>query len=422
MLDLVAITTLAGVVIGAFQLSGLTSKLPLLLMSAAGSNVLLLLVLTAVVSILLGMSLPTTVVYITLAVLVGAGAGADGHRPAGRPPVPVLLRHAVAHHAAGLPGHLRRGGDREIGLLANGLDRDAAGVVAYVVPFVFVFHPALLLRGTLPEIALAILTASLGVILLGIGCAGYLFRALGWARRTWTIAAGLSLMMPPVPGVPALAFDAAGLLLGGLLIITEWSAVTRRLPEKATLAVLLALAAGATGVGEALAQSPEAGEHRAALRTITDLPGRNDPALRAKFLAEYAAVDAEARRALLRRWLLVLGADGLLDALETRSGFCHWEGHDLGKEILGKTQDVGAALAVCGDRCTVGCTHGVLMAAFVGDGGDTAWKHATVADVRARIRDLCAPGEPPAALSPATARTAWATRCWSWTPATSRWR
>src|SRR5256886_2070443 len=71
MLDLIAITTLAGIVIGAFQLSGLTSKLPILLTSAAGGNVVLLLVLTAAVSILLGMSLPTTVVYVTLAVLIG---------------------------------------------------------------------------------------------------------------------------------------------------------------------------------------------------------------------------------------------------------------------------------------------------------------------------------------------------------------
>src|SRR5438132_236657 len=60
MLDLIAITTLAGIVIGAFQLSGLTSKLPILLTSVAGGNVVLLLILTAAVSILLGMSLPTT--------------------------------------------------------------------------------------------------------------------------------------------------------------------------------------------------------------------------------------------------------------------------------------------------------------------------------------------------------------------------
>ncbi len=38
MLDLIAITALAGIVIGAFQLSGLTSKLPIVLTSAAGGN------------------------------------------------------------------------------------------------------------------------------------------------------------------------------------------------------------------------------------------------------------------------------------------------------------------------------------------------------------------------------------------------
>jgi len=170
-------------------------------------------------------------------------------------------------------------------------------------------------------------------------------------------------------------------------------------------AALLALAALAAGASPALAQPPTAGappvgEHRAAVQSITDLPGRLDPELRAKFLVEYAAVAAEARRKLLRRWLTVLGADGLLDALETRSGFCHWEGHDLGKEILRQTKDVGAALGVCGDRCTVGCTHGVLMAAFVGDTDETVWKHATVADVRGRIRDLCAPGGAAGGIEP----------------------
>src|SRR5262249_6905063 len=69
MLDLVAITTLAGIVIGSLQLSGFTSKLPLLLVSMAGGNIILLLILTAIVSIILRMSLPPTVVYVTFAVL-----------------------------------------------------------------------------------------------------------------------------------------------------------------------------------------------------------------------------------------------------------------------------------------------------------------------------------------------------------------
>jgi TRAP-type uncharacterized transport system fused permease subunit len=46
------------------------------------------------------------------------------------------------------------------------------GIVAYLVPFVFAFHPARLLRGTLAEVVLAVAAAAAGVILLGIGCAG----------------------------------------------------------------------------------------------------------------------------------------------------------------------------------------------------------------------------------------------------------
>jgi len=70
------------------------------------------------------------------------------------------------------------------------------GIVAYVVPFVFVFHSALIGRGTLGEIVVTMLTASIGVVLLGIGCVGYFFRPLSWSKRAWAFAATALLMMP----------------------------------------------------------------------------------------------------------------------------------------------------------------------------------------------------------------------------------
>ena len=57
--------------------------------------------------------------------------------------------------------------------------------MAYVVPFIFAFHPALIGHGTLAEILITTLTASIGVVLLGVRCAEYLFRPLSWAGRTW---------------------------------------------------------------------------------------------------------------------------------------------------------------------------------------------------------------------------------------------
>src|SRR6184192_2066254 len=230
MLDLVAITTLAGIVIGAFQLSGLTSKLPLLLVSTAGGNVFLLLVLTAVVSIFLGMSLPTTVVYITLAILVG----------------PALAQLVIVPLAAHLflfyfgmlslitpPDCLATYAAAAIAksdFWKTGWVAMRLGIVAYIVPFVFVYHPALIFKGAWLDIATAVFTAAIGVILLGIGCAGYLFRPLGWAKRAWPCLAGMLLILPPVRGFSEFVPDVIGFGLGLAFVLAERAA----LPTPAT--------------------------------------------------------------------------------------------------------------------------------------------------------------------------------------------
>ena len=228
MLDLVAITTLAGIVIGCFQLSGLTSKLPILLMQMAGGSLLLLLILTAIVSILLGMSLPTTVVYVTLAVLIGPTLAQLGIVP--------LAAHLFLFYFGMLslitpPDCLATYAAAAIaksGFWQTGWVGMRLGIVAYLVPFVFVYHPALILKGTLLEIVTSILTASIGVILLGIGCAGYLFRPLGWTMRALFCVAGLLLFSPPLPGVLEVVLDAAGLAMGIALVLFERAARAKR--------------------------------------------------------------------------------------------------------------------------------------------------------------------------------------------------
>jgi TRAP-type uncharacterized transport system fused permease subunit len=62
------------------------------------------------------------------------------------------------------------------------------------------------------------LTASIGVVLLGIGCAGYLFRPLSWAKRAWAWAAAALLMMPPLEWLPPVVADAIGLAAGLALL------------------------------------------------------------------------------------------------------------------------------------------------------------------------------------------------------------
>jgi TRAP-type uncharacterized transport system fused permease subunit len=225
LLDIIVVTALAGIVIGSLQLSGLTFKLSLLLVTATGGNVLFLLTLTAIVCILLGMSLPTTVVYITLAVLVGPALTQLGIVP--------LAAHLFLFYFGMLslitpPDCLATYTAAAIAhsdFWKTGWTGMRLGVAAYVVPFVFAIHPALILKGTAQEIFVAIIASAVGVILLGIGCAGYLFRPLGWVKRGILWLACLLLLLPSWSGV-FLIIDAVGVALGLVVFLWEWNRST----------------------------------------------------------------------------------------------------------------------------------------------------------------------------------------------------
>jgi TRAP-type uncharacterized transport system fused permease subunit len=96
---------------------------------------------------------------------------------------------------------------------------------------VFVFHPALLFKGSPDEIIVALMTSVIGVILLAIGTAGHLFQPLSWARRAMMMAAGL-LLIPPPSGSLWLGLNAVGVVFGFVLTILEW----QRAPGQASFA------------------------------------------------------------------------------------------------------------------------------------------------------------------------------------------
>jgi TRAP-type uncharacterized transport system fused permease subunit len=107
------------------------------------------------------------------------------------------------------------------------------GIVAYVVPFVFVFLPALIAKGAPGETISAVLTASVAVILLGIACAGYLFRPLSWWKRGWATAAAALLILPPGTGISPVVADAIGFALGVALVL--WERRARSVTTSATV-------------------------------------------------------------------------------------------------------------------------------------------------------------------------------------------
>jgi TRAP-type uncharacterized transport system fused permease subunit len=95
------------------------------------------------------------------------------------------------------------------------------GWTAYIVPFLFVFSPSLLLQGDPAQIALAVTTALGGVWLVTTGVIGYMTRPLGPAIRVGFVVAGLLLMVPAQMFPSAIWTDVGGFLLGVVLIGRE---------------------------------------------------------------------------------------------------------------------------------------------------------------------------------------------------------
>lgn len=225
MLEIAAITGLAGVVIGVLQLTGLGFTLTLTLLNIGQSNALLLLVLTAIVSIILGMGMPTTAVYVLLAVLVAPGLAKLGIVPIAAhlfifyfgmlsmvtPPV------CMASYAAASIG--------KTDPIKTGWQAMRLCSIAYIVPFLFVFSPSLLLIGHWYEVALSIITAIIGAMLLGVGVVGYLFRPVGVIKRALFILAAAGLLIPVVQSgsfaTLTWAANGTGLLLAVVLVTIE---------------------------------------------------------------------------------------------------------------------------------------------------------------------------------------------------------
>ncbi|MEK9722221.1 MAG: TRAP transporter fused permease subunit [Rhodospirillaceae bacterium] len=224
-MELILIVAAAGFVIGVLNISGLGFGLTLLLVTTAGNQLIVILLVAAVICTILGMGMPTSGVYVLLAALVGPAiieAGADpiaahmfilyfGMMSMITPPIALAAFAAAA---------MTRAGPMETGYAAMRL-----GWVAYVVPFLFVFAPTLLMNGSAVAIAWDMAKAAFGVFLVSVALVGYFRRLLPTVHRLGFAAAGIAALtsLGPVPYAQALgtAALAAGAALLALLIFAS---------------------------------------------------------------------------------------------------------------------------------------------------------------------------------------------------------
>lgn len=224
LLDIGAITGVAGFMIGMLQFSGLGFKLTLLLIHLAGDSLFLLLTLTAAAAMVLGMGMPTAAVYVLLAVLVAPALVQLGVMPLAAhlfvfyfgmlsmitPPVCLATFTAAAFAKA----DFMRAGWAGVRL----------GAAAYVIPFLFAYSPELLLRGEPLSVIVAAVTAIAGAVLLAAALSGYMYQPLTWVQRILLVVAALGLLTPSSENsfLFSWAFELIGVVLAVLVLVPVW--------------------------------------------------------------------------------------------------------------------------------------------------------------------------------------------------------
>ncbi|HEX6958557.1 MAG TPA: TRAP transporter permease [Ferrovibrio sp.] len=186
----------AGLVIGSITLTGLGITFTNVVITLAQSSLLLALALTAVAGIILGMGMPTTPAYIVMvSLMVPAIMKLGVIEPAAHmfafyfailsaitPPV-ALAVYAAASLA-------------KADIWKAGWASVRIGAAGFVVPFMFVYEPALLAIGDWQTILQSAATATIGCLALAAGLHGYFLRRAVWWERAALVLGALLLIFP----------------------------------------------------------------------------------------------------------------------------------------------------------------------------------------------------------------------------------
>ncbi|MDC0663546.1 TRAP transporter permease [Marinobacter sp. SS21] len=209
--ELIAILAGVGLLVGALSVTGLSGTIANDLIYLAGGNTLVLLLMGALTSFILGIGMTVTAAYIFLAVALAPALVNGG----GMNPLAVhlfilywgMLSFITPPVALGAFAAATIAGARA---METGFQAMRLGSVIYFIPFLFVLNPALIFQGSWDEILVVILQALAGVVLIAGAMQGWLLGIgrltagglLQWPMRIALILGGLLLAIPgggPVP-------------------------------------------------------------------------------------------------------------------------------------------------------------------------------------------------------------------------------
>jgi TRAP transporter 4TM/12TM fusion protein len=195
-IEIAATCASAGIIVGILTQTGLGMKFAMIIINYSGGNLLLALFFTMLIAIILGMGMPTTAAYaISASVLAPALIQLK---------VPAIAAHLFIFYfaclsaltppvalAAFAAAAIANAKTWNVGWL--GMKFALAG---FLIPYMFVYGPAMVLVGTSTEITLAIITGLLGTLALGAAVQGWLLKRASGIERVLLLIGALCLIKP----------------------------------------------------------------------------------------------------------------------------------------------------------------------------------------------------------------------------------
>jgi len=222
-LDIVLIGAAAGMVVGALSVSGISFGLTLQLIALSGNSLFILLLLTALISIILGMGMPTVSVYVLTATLLAPSLVKLGVAPMAAhmyvmyfgmlsmitPPV------AIAAYAA---ANIAR-----VSGWSAGWNAVIVGWSTFFIPFLFVLEPSLLMQGPAYWIAWNFARNLFAVFVGTAGIVGFAFGPLSLPMRIVLGIAAVTILIPQHAFPGAGMLDWIGLVAGAAVLAVNYA-------------------------------------------------------------------------------------------------------------------------------------------------------------------------------------------------------
>ncbi|OEJ15401.1 C4-dicarboxylate ABC transporter [Brachyspira hampsonii] len=214
---------MAGIIIGVITLTGLGLKIGAGLISISGGIPILLLFLTMISSIILGMGVPTTANYLITSTIAASAIIGLGYEPLAAhmfvfyfgiiadvtPPV-ALAAMAGAAIAKSDP-------------LKTGIEATKLSIGAFIIPYMFIFNPdILMINTTISDVIPILITSLIGMFGVSAGLEGYVFRKCKAYERILFIIAGLLSIYPEF------YTDIIGIAIIAILVIVQIATKNKR--------------------------------------------------------------------------------------------------------------------------------------------------------------------------------------------------